>query len=184
MAVAIFGIVLEMLFVEEQPNPEPKGFVVASMWLNFVLMILLTIQTLWPILILACELCKEFGATVLVKLGIWTDLKYLDRVIETALNPVSKLAGRLGTRKRRQDTRRLRIAVQVEIVRKNLMRGVEQRRAAKRQARSAPEMLAHQRSMTSFDAGAVTGASNGEDEEEISSSVSSASVESVFLFWM
>ena len=155
MAIAIFAIVLEMLVAVKKPNPEPKTFVVVSMWLNFVLMIIFTLQTLWPILTLAYELSKEFGTAVLVKLGIWTEFKYLDQVIRTALDPISRIPARLGTRKRKQTERSARIAKRVEMVRKNLMRGVERRRAARREACGEPDLLARHSSVASLFAGAA-----------------------------
>ena len=153
MVISIFAIVLELCFVEEEPDPKPNGFVVASMWFNFVLMILFTIQTLWPICILCYELFREFGTTVLVKLGVWSHTKFLDQVIKTASNPISKISSRLGTRKKTQTERFVRVAMLVEMVRKNLMRSVERRRAAKGRANDGPAQKPRIGSMASFVSG-------------------------------
>ena len=147
MVISIFAIVLELFFVDKKPDPKPKGFVVASMWFNFVLMILFSIQTLWPICILCYELCKE------LTLGVWSDMKFLDRVINIASNPTSKLPARLGTRKKTQTARFLQVARRVEMVRRNLMRSVERRRAARARAIGGPELKRQRDSMGSFVSG-------------------------------
>ena len=135
MAISILAVMLGMEpFTKRVPDPEPMGFVVGSMWLNFILMIVFSIQSLWPILVLVWELFKEFGAGALVKLRVWSDLIYLNRVIEIAKNPQSKIPARLGTRRSMQIERFDLIARSVERVRQNLMRGVERRRAARRTA--------------------------------------------------
>ena len=133
MVISILAIVLGILQTKDT-TPGPSGFVQVSMWAAFVLTIFFSSYTLWPIGVLAWEWFKEIGASLLVRFGFWNSIEYLDQVIRTAIHPVSKIPSRLGTKKKRQTERYMRLSMLVEKVRRNLMRGVERRRAAKRVA--------------------------------------------------
>ena len=121
----------------------PSSFIIGCLWLNVFFMIVFTLHGLWPLVPLAKEALAEHVNHILVWIHLREedpeeDIRKVVQIAHDVNNGIaSNLPARLTLSKNAQMSHNIRVAMRVNMVRRNFMRGVHRRREAKRLAHEA-----------------------------------------------